>query len=46
MIIRVNLGFHGMSFGAPAPIQIYKLYGIPPLYNASPRSKQAGLGVK
>jgi hypothetical protein len=28
MIIRVNFGFHGISFGAPAPISTVRGYGI------------------
>src|SRR6185295_13971824 len=33
MIIRVNFGFHGISFGAPAPISNVGRYGIWRLYN-------------
>jgi hypothetical protein len=27
MIIRVNFGFHGISFGAPAPVSNVRGYG-------------------
>jgi hypothetical protein len=30
MIIRVNFGFHGISFGAPAPVSNGNGYGIWP----------------
>src|SRR6185503_20475026 len=41
MIIRVNFGFHGISFGAPAPVANVRGYGISRLYNASRPPKQA-----
>src|ERR1700740_3617107 len=41
MIIRVNFGFHGRSFGAPAPAFFDFKGRIWPLYNAAKPSKQA-----
>jgi hypothetical protein len=37
----VNFGFHGISFGAPAPGSKVRRYGIWRLYNAVSPSKQA-----
>src|SRR5215216_2845011 len=41
MIIRMNFGFHGRSFGAPAPVANVGGYGISRLYNVSRPPKQA-----
>jgi hypothetical protein len=41
MIIRVNFGFHGISFGAPAPLCRLYRDGFGPLYNAAKPPKQA-----
>jgi hypothetical protein len=42
MIFRVNFGFHGISFGAPA-LSLQNGYGdgFGPLYNAASPVKQA-----
>jgi hypothetical protein len=41
MIFRVNFGFHGISFGAPAPVIRLCGDGFGPLYNAACPPKQA-----
>jgi hypothetical protein len=41
MIFRVNFGFHGRSFGAPAPVFKWLWDGFGPLYNAAGLAKQA-----
>jgi hypothetical protein len=41
MIFRVNFGFHGRSFGAPAPVFKIAWDGFGPLYNAAKPPKQA-----
>jgi hypothetical protein len=41
MIIRVNFGFHGRSFGAPAPAFSISKGGFGPLYSAASPAKQA-----
>src|SRR3989440_8073712 len=40
MIIRVNIGFHGRSFGACACVSMAVVTGFGPLYNASSPLKQ------
>jgi hypothetical protein len=41
MIFRMNFGFHGISFGAPAPVIKMLWDGFGPLYNAASPAKQA-----
>jgi hypothetical protein len=41
MIIRVNFGFHGFSFGAPAPVANLSGCGFGRVYNVSGAPKQA-----
>jgi hypothetical protein len=45
MIIRVNFGFHDVSYGAPAPAFSISRGGFGPLYNVASPAKQVRPGL-